>query len=109
MTAPNTLPDRPQYYDAGVQGQIPGIAFQLPTHRRFIPYSWLLYSEMNEEQTRIRIYYTHCLVTITGKSLEWMHGRLERFELSSVREGMPSVILNSNPAIFRIEISEMER
>lgn len=109
MTAPHPFLDRPHYYDSNVHGNVPGITFHLPTHCRFIPYPWLLYSEMNEEETQITLDYTHCIVSVKGRCLKSIHERIEQFELLWVSEGLPPTISNSDPAIFRIEISEVER
>ncbi len=109
MTAPHPFLDRPHYYDSDVHGNVSGITFHLPTYRRFVPYPWLLYSEMNKEETQITLYYTHCIVSVKGRCLKSVHERIEKFELCWVSEGIPSNISDSDPAIFRIEISEVER
>ena len=41
----------------------------LPSRRRFIPYSWLLYAEVNEAGTELYFHYSHSVVTITGTNL----------------------------------------
>jgi len=109
MTAPCNTLDKPRYYGSSAHGNLPGITFHLPTYRRFIPYPWQLCSEMNEEETQITLYYTHCIVTVKGRCLRAIHERIEKIELLWVSEGIPSVISDSDPAIFRIEISEVER
>ncbi len=50
-----------------------GITFHLPSRRRFIPYSWLLYAEMNEAETELYLQYNHCVVMIAGTELRVLH------------------------------------
>lgn len=109
MAAPQTSLNKPHYYAYSAYGNLPGVTFHLPTYRRFIPYPWLLYSELNEEETQITVYYTHCVVSVQGRCLKAIHERIEKLELLWVSEGIPSIISDSDPAIFRIEISEVER
>jgi hypothetical protein len=68
-----------------------GITFHLPSRRRFIPYSWLLYAEMNEAETELYLQYNHCVVTITGTELRVLHKAMEHFHLHAVWECPSSV------------------
>jgi len=81
----------------------PGITFHLPSRRRFIPYSWLLYAEMNEAQTEFDLHYTHSVVTITGSHLGLLHDYARNFQLSIVHEMQSS---SDWPSITQIEIVE---
>jgi hypothetical protein len=89
---------------------VQGIMFCWPSRQRFIPYSCLLYSELNDKETELRFHYTHAVVTVTGKDLEGMHEAVIRFYLYAVREGLsapPSPGGSWAPAVTRIEITEM--
>src|ERR1700692_84579 len=84
---------------------VQGIMFILPSRQRFIPYSWLLYSEANEKGTEIHFYYTHAVVTVTGTDLGYIHEAVIRHELLALRELTPSASANAdNPTVRRIEI-----
>jgi hypothetical protein len=82
-----------------------GITFHLPTRRRFIPYSWLLYIEVNEAGTELYLHYTHSVVTITGTHLEELHEAMKDSRLHAVREMSPSSSGRTS-SIARIEIVE---
>jgi len=85
-----------------------GITFHLPSRRRFIPYSWLRYSELNQSETELRLHYTHSTVTITGTHLHHLHDAVEHFQLKAVRELASSATLEKLPdaTVSRIEIIE---
>jgi hypothetical protein len=82
-----------------------GITFYLPSRRRFIPHSLLLYADMNEKGTELQIHYTHWLVTINGTNLSRLHDRVAKFQVSCVQE-MPTMPDKFDPTITRIEITE---
>ena len=83
-----------------------GITFHLPSRRRFIPYSWLLYAEMNEAETELYLQYNHCVVTITGTALRALHEAMEHFHLHTVRECPSSGSSWKSATVSRIEIAE---
>ena len=83
-----------------------GITFHLPSRRRFIPYSWLLYAEMNEAGTELYLQYNHCVVTITGTALGTLSDALEHFHLHTVREFPSSGGSRKSATVSRIEIAE---
>ena len=83
-----------------------GITFHLPSRRRFIPYSWLLYAEMNEAETELYLQYNHCVVTITGTELSALHEAMEHFHLHTVRECPSSGGSWKSAIVSRIEIAE---
>ena len=86
---------------------VQGIMFCLPSRQRFIPYSWLLYSEVNEKGTEIHFYYTHAMVTVTGRGLRYVHESVIRHELLALRELTPSASAKADdPVVTRIEITE---
>ena len=92
-------------YEPDNYGIAQGIAFHLPSHRRFIPNSWLLYSKLNEGQTQLQLHYTHSVVTVTGTHLARVHELVETFTLKAVRE-MPATADANDPTVARIEITE---
>ena len=85
-----------------------GITFHLPTRRRFIPYSWLRYSELNHNETELQLHYTHSVVTITGTHLHHLHDAVEHFQLKAVRELASPAMPGNFPdaTVSRIEITE---
>ena len=83
-----------------------GITFHLPSRRRFIPYSWLLYAEMNEAETELYLQYNHCVVTITGTELRVLHEAMEHFHLHTVQEVPSSGASRKSATVSRIEIAE---
>ena len=86
---------------------VQGIMFCLPSRRRFIPYSWLISSEINERETEIRFHYTHAFVTVTGTNLGYIHEMVVRYELYWLRELAPPAPANpTDPTVRRIEINE---
>jgi hypothetical protein len=86
---------------------VQGIMFCLPSRQRFIPYSWLIYSEVNDKGTDIRFHYTHALVTVTGTNLRYIHEAVIRYELFALRELMPVASAKADdPTVRRIEITE---
>ncbi len=86
---------------------VQGIMFILPSRERFIPYSWLVYSEMNEKETEIQFHYTHTVVTVTGTNLRYIHESVIRYELLALRElTPPASARESGPTVSRIEITE---
>ena len=84
-----------------------GTTFYFPSRRRFIPYSWLLFSELNNDATELNFHYTHSIVTITGSRLRPVQEAVERFVLRWVRERSQS-FSGENPGatVTRIEIAE---
>jgi hypothetical protein len=86
---------------------VQGIMFLLPSRQRFIPYSWLLYSEVNEKQTEIHFHYTHAVVTVTGTKLGYVHEAVVRYELYALRELRPAILAKpDDTTVRRIEITE---
>jgi hypothetical protein len=86
---------------------VQGIMFCLPSRQRFIPYSWLLYSEVNEKKTEIHFHYTYAVVTVTGTNLGYVHEGVLRHELYALREQSPLASAKANdPTVKRIEITE---
>jgi hypothetical protein len=84
-----------------------GIAFLLPSRRRFIPYVWLLFSELNKDNTELRLHYTHAVVVIVGTRLLKLQEAVENFKLRMVRELPPSSLIGEyDPTVTRIEINE---
>ena len=85
-----------------------GVSFHLPSCRWFIPYSWLLHSELNQNATELQLHYTHAVVTITGTKLYELHNALEDFRLTAVQELAGVVSPKGFPAatVSRIEIAE---
>jgi hypothetical protein len=83
-----------------------GITFNLPSRRRFIPYSWLLHAEMNQAETELYLQYSHCVVTITGTALRALHEAMEQFHLHTVRECPSSGGSWKSATVSRIEIAE---
>ena len=92
-------------FESEMVGTRLGITFHLPSRRRFIPYSWLLYIEVNDAGTELYLHYTHSVVTITGTHLEELHDAIKDFRLHAVREMAPSSTGRAS-AIARIEIVE---
>ena len=86
---------------------VQGIMFWMPSRRRFIPYSWLICSEINESETEIHFHYTHAFVTVTGTNLGYIHEMVVRYELYALREMVPLASAGAtDPTVRRIEISE---
>jgi hypothetical protein len=86
---------------------VQGIMFCLPSRQRFIPYSWLLSSEMNEKETEIRFHYTHAMVTVIGTNLGSVHEAVTRYYLYALREVQRSGFAKADETtVARIEISE---
>ena len=86
---------------------VQGIMFWMPSRRRFIPYSWLICSEINESETEIHFHYTHALVTVTGTNLGYIHEMVVRYELYALRELTPLTSSRpTDPTVRRIEITE---
>ena len=83
-----------------------GITFHLPSRRRFIPYSWLLFAEMNRAETELYLQHSHCVVTITGTELCALHEAMEHFHLHTVRECPSSGSSWKSVTVSRIEIAE---
>ncbi len=85
-----------------------GITFILPSRRWFIPYSWLLHSELNQNATELQLHYSHAVVTITGSKLDELLGAVEDFRLTVVQELPQAVSPGTFPAatVSRIEIAE---
>jgi hypothetical protein len=83
-----------------------GITFHLPSRRWFIPYSWLLHSELNQNATELQLHYTHTVVTITGTKLHELHNAVEDFRLTAVQELSQAVSQGKLPTVSRIEIAE---
>ena len=86
---------------------VQGIMFWMPSRRRFIPYSWLICSEINERETEIHFHYTHALVTVTGTNLGYIHDMVVRYELYALRELTPVASAKADEqTVRRIEITE---
>jgi hypothetical protein len=86
---------------------VQGIMFIMSSRQRFIPYSWLLYSEVNERQTELCFHYTHAVMTVTGTNLRGIHEAVVRYELYALREWRPSALAKLNETtVTRIEMAE---
>ena len=83
-----------------------GITFHLPSRRWFIPYAWLLHSELNQNATELQLHYSHTVVTITGTKLHELHDAVEDFRLTAVQELPQAVSPGILPTVSRIEIAE---
>jgi hypothetical protein len=83
-----------------------GIIFQLPSHRRYIPYAWLLYADINREETEVCLQFTHSTVIVRGISLKTLHDWASTSILGEVRESSPTVLTSPYPIVRRIEITE---
>jgi hypothetical protein len=103
LTGASPIEDR--CFESEMVGTRLGITFHLPSRRRFIPYSWLLYAESNEAGTELYLHYTHSVVTITGAHLQELHEAMKDFRLYAVREMSPSSS-GRTTSIDRIEIVE---
>jgi hypothetical protein len=93
-------------FERELSGSHLGISFYLPSRRRFIPYSWLHYADLNQTATDLYLHYTHSVVTITGTNLEELHEAVELFQLRVVRELPSSSWQGKSPGVSRIEIVE---
>ena len=93
-------------FERELSGSRLGISFHLPSRRRFIPYSWLLYADLNEAATELYMHYSHSVVTIAGTNLRELHEAAELFQLSVVRELPSSSWQGKSPGVSRIEIAE---
>ena len=86
---------------------VQGILFWMPSRRRFIPYSWLICSEINQSETEIHFHYAQALVTVTGTNLGYIHDMVVRYELYALRELTPvASAKDDEPTVRRIEITE---
>jgi len=95
------------YYAQESTRMVQGIMFILSSRERFIPYAWLLYSEVNDKKTEIRFHYTHAVVTVCGANLRYIHEAVVRYELYALRELPLSVPARAHdPAVSRIEITD---
>jgi hypothetical protein len=83
-----------------------GITFHLPSRRWFIPYSWLLHAELNQNATELQLHYSHTVVTITGTKLRELLIAVEDFKLKAVQERSQAVSSGNLPTVSRIEIAE---
>jgi hypothetical protein len=106
MPLKGASPQQTQCFDRGLSGSHLGISFYLPSRRRFIPYSWLHYADLNQASTELYLHYTHAVVTITGRNLEELHEAVEHFQLRAVRELPSSSWQGQSPMVSRIEIAE---
>ena len=93
-------------FERELSGSHLGISFYLPSRRRFIPYSWLLYADLDQSATELYLHYSHSVVTITGTNLEELHEAVEFFQLRVVRELTSSAYEGKSPGVSRIEIAE---
>jgi hypothetical protein len=99
-------PTEKDLHPAEASSGAPGIIFHLPSRRRYIPYAWLLYADMNREGTEIQFHFTHSMVAVTGTDLEPLHDWVSESKLGAVRESPPSLSSSRYPIVRRIEISE---
>jgi hypothetical protein len=106
MPLKGASPLPPRCFERELSGSRLGISFYLPSRRRFIPYSWLLYADLNEVATELYLHYSHSVVTIAGTNLQELHEAAELFQLRVVRELPSSVYEGKNPGVTRIEIAE---
>ena len=106
MALKGASPTPARCFERELAGSRLGISFHLPTRRRFIPYSCLLYADLNEAATELYLHYSHSVVTIAGTNLEELHEAAELFQLSAVRELPSSAYEGKSPGVTRIEIAE---
>jgi len=106
MALKGASPSPARCFERELAGSRLGISFHLPSRRRFIPYSWLLYADLNQAATELYLHYSHSVVTITGTNLEELHEAAELFQLSAVRELTSSSWQGKSPSVSRIEIAE---
>jgi hypothetical protein len=93
-------------YKQDYSRSVHGITFLLPSRRWFIPYSWLLHAELNQNGTELQLHYSHAVVTITGTKLRELLIAVEDFKLKAVQELAQAVSQANLPAVSRIEIAE---
>src|SRR5450631_1586084 len=105
MPLKGASPLPPRCFERELSGSRLGISFHLPSRRRFIPYSWLLYADLNQAATELYLHYSHSVVTIVGTNLGELHEAAELFQLCVVRES-PVTFSAQSPSITRIDIAE---
>ena len=93
-------------FERELAGSHLGISFYLPSRRRFIPYAWLLYADLNQAATELYLHYSHSVVTIAGTNLEELHEAAELFQLRVVRELASTSSQGKSASVSRIEIAE---
>jgi hypothetical protein len=106
MALKGASPTPVRCFERELAGSRLGISFHLPSRRRFIPYSCLLYADLNEAATELYLHYSHSVVTIAGTNLGELHEAAEFFQLSAVRELPSSAYEGKSPGVTRIEIAE---
>ncbi len=106
MALKGASPSPLRCFERELTGSRLGISFGLPSRRRFIPYSWMLYAELNQAKTELYFHYSHSIVTIVGKNLGELHEAAELFQLGVVRELSMSPFDDTGPVVTRIEIAE---
>jgi hypothetical protein len=107
MIYPDEFSEKESHKDEIYARTAQGIAFYLPSRRRFIPYVWLVYSELNKNETELQLHYTHSMVIVTGTHLRGLQDAVEHFQLRAVRELPPSSLIGERePTVTRIEITE---
>ena len=92
MALKGASPLPPRCFERELSGALLGISFYLPSRRRFIPYSWLHYAELNQTAKELYLHYTHAVVTITGANLEELHEAVEIFSTPR-RAGIAVIVL----------------
>jgi hypothetical protein len=106
MALKGASPSPLRCFERELSGSRLGISFCLPSRRRFIPYSWLLYAELNQTETELYFHYSHTVVTVVGKNLGELHEAAEIFQLGVVRELPLSLFDDKGAIVTRIEIAE---
>ena len=106
MALKGASPTPVRCFERELSGSHLGISFYLPSRRRFIPYSWLLYADLDQSATELYLHYSHSVVTIAGMNLGELHEAAELFQLRVVRELLSSSWQGKSPGVSRIEIAE---
>jgi hypothetical protein len=83
-----------------------GIIYSTPTRRRFVPNSWLMHAEVNEDGTRLEILYTHCVMAVTGTNLGLVLPFLLGWEIDALKEGGKITSDKQIAEITQVDISE---
>ena len=105
LKEPHPLPQEAPCFIIEATGASLGVAFHLPSRQRFIPYSWLLFTELNRDQTELHLHFTHSVVSLTGHHLHPLQEAVERFQLRLVRESSSSWEPIERTSLTRIEIA----
>src|ERR1700692_5054324 len=99
MALTGVAPTPLRCFERELAGSRLGISFHLPSRRRFIPYSWLLYADLNQAATELHLHHSHSVVTIAGTNLGELHEAAELCQLSVVRELTSSAYEGKSPGV----------